>query len=124
MSNAAKVTWFEITSNDAPKPQAFYEGMFGWTAQGDPSVYLMFLPSEGGGIAGGLMPARGAATYACLGVEVDNVDATCKAALNLGATSVVEPTDNPGGVRSAYIRDLDGNLLSIYRFGPPTQTQA
>ena len=40
-------------------------------------------------------------------------------ALELGATTVVPPTDNPGGVRSAYLRDPDGSLLSIYRFGPP-----
>ena len=30
----------------------------------------------------------------------------------------------PGGVRSAYLRDLDGNLFSIYRFDSPETASA
>jgi uncharacterized protein len=62
------------------------------------------------------MPARGLPTYACFGVEVDDVDTTYEQALGLGATSLAGPTDNPGGVRSACVRDLDGSIFSIYRF--------
>ena len=119
MTAPAKVTWFEITSNDPTASRTFYETLFGWNAQGDPDVYLMFPPAGDGGIAGGLMPARGLPTYACFGVEVDDVDNSYRHALELGATSMVEPSDNPGGVRSAYVRDPDGNLFSIYRFGQP-----
>jgi predicted enzyme related to lactoylglutathione lyase len=123
MSTAAKVTWFEVTTDDTTAARAFYEGLFGWKAQGDADVYLTFPPANGG-IPGGLMPARGMPTYACFGVQVDDVDASYRRALELGATTVVEPTNNPGGVRSAYLRDLDGNLLSIYRFGPPAPPTA
>lgn len=118
-----KVTWFEITTNDTAAARSFYEGLFGWEAQGDPDVYSMFPPAAGG-IPGGLMPARGMPTYACFGVEVDDVDVAFGRAVELGATVVVEPTDNPGGVRSAYLRDLDGNLFSIYRFGASTTEPA
>ena len=120
MTAPAKVTWFEITSNDPTASRTFYETLFGWSAQGDPDVYLMFPPAGDGGIAGGLMPARGLPTYACFGVEVDDVDDSYRHALELGATSMVEPSDNPGGVRSAYVRDLDGNLFTIYRFAQPS----
>lgn len=113
-----KVTWFEITTSDMSRARAFYEGVFGWQLQGDPDVYLMVPPTAEGGIPGGLMPARGVPTYACFGVEVDDVDDAYARALESGATSVVPPTDNPGGVRSAYLRDPDGSLFSIYRFGP------
>jgi predicted enzyme related to lactoylglutathione lyase len=123
MSSTARVTWFEITTDDPTAARAFYEDLFGWNAQGDPDVYLMFPPTDGG-IAGGLMPARGMPTYACFGVEVDDVDAGHRRAIELGATTVVPPTDNPGGVRSAYLRDRDGNLFSIYRFGPPASVEA
>ena len=123
MTSTGKVTWFEITTNDTTAARAFYEGLFGWQAQGDPEVYSMFPPAEGG-IPGGLMPARGMPTYACFGVEVDDVDSAHERAVALGAVTVVAPTDNPGGVRSAYLRDLDGNLLSIYRFGPPSTASA
>jgi uncharacterized protein len=121
MSSTARVTWFEITTDDPSGARTFYEGLFGWNAQGDPDVYLTFPPADGG-IPGGLMPARGMPTYACFGVEVDDVDSSYQRALELGATGVVEPTDNPGGVRSAYLRDRDGNLFSIYRFGLPANS--
>jgi hypothetical protein len=37
---------FEITTNDRTAARTFYEGLFGWTAQGDPDVYLMFPPAD------------------------------------------------------------------------------
>jgi uncharacterized protein len=123
MASTGKVTWFEITTNDTTAARDFYEGLFGWQAQGDPDVYSMFPPTDGG-IPGGLMPARGVPTYACFGVEVDDVDTAYDRAIALGAGSVVAPTDNPGGVRSAYLHDLDGNLFSIYRFGSSSTASA
>lgn len=44
---------------------------------------------------------------------------TYELALADGATSVVAPTDNPGGGRIAYLRDADGSLFAIYRFAAP-----
>ena len=68
-------------------------------------------------LPGGLMPAPpGVGPYALFGVEVDDVDTAHAHAVELGAVSVVEPADNLGDVRSAYLRDPDGSLFSIYRF--------
>jgi len=53
---------------------------------------------------------------AAVAVEVDDVDAAHADAVHLGATSVIAPEDNPNGVRSAYLRDPDRSLFSIYRF--------
>lgn len=92
---SGKVTWFEVASRDVPRAAAFYSGLFGWQPQGDEP-------------------------YALFGVEVADVDQAYAAAVGLGATSVIEPTDNPGGVRSAYLRDPDGSLFAVYRFGPRT----
>ena len=117
-----KVTWFEIASRDVPRAAAFYSGLFGWQLQGDPSVYLAVPPADGG-VAGGIMPApTGVEPYALFGVEVGDVDQAYATAIELGAASVVGPTDNPGGVRSAYLRDPDGSLFAVYRFGPPPTT--
>lgn len=66
------------------------------------------------------MPARGLLTYACFGVEVDDVDDSYRHALELGATSIIEPSNNPGGVWSAYVRGPDGNIFTIYRFAQPS----
>jgi predicted enzyme related to lactoylglutathione lyase len=114
-----KVTWFEITTNDMTTARTFCEGVFGWQLEGDPDVYRTVPPAAEGGMPGGQMPARGVPTYASFGVEIDDVDHSCDRALELGPTADVPPTDNPGGVRSAYLRDPDGSPFSISRFGPP-----
>lgn len=36
-----------------------------------------------------------------------------------GRHQLISPTDNPNGVRSAYLRDPDGSLFSVYRFTGP-----
>ncbi len=110
-----RVTWFEIATTDVPRAAAFCGGLFGWQGRGDPATYLA-IPPAGGGVAGGIMPAPpGVGPYALFGVEVPDVDAAHDHAVDLGATTVVPPTDNPGGVRSAYLRDPDGSLFSVYR---------
>lgn len=41
---------------------------------------------------------------------VEDVDATYKQALSAGATSALEPTDQPYGDRSAWVNDEFGNV--------------
>jgi hypothetical protein len=114
---AGKVSRFEIAATDMERARDFYSGLFGWPVQGDPGVYLWIPAGEGGGAPGGILPAPPeTGPYATFGVEVDDVDAAHDRAVELGATTVVPPTDNPGGVRSAYLRDPDGSLFSVYRF--------
>ena len=48
-------------------------------------------------------------------VYVDDVDATFRAALAAGATSLGEPADRPYGERSGFVRDRDGNHWFIAR---------
>ena len=119
MAVNGKVTWFEITTDNMSRARDFYQGLFGWETRGDPDVYLHFPAGGDRAIGGGLMPARGAQPYATFCVEVDDVDAAYEAAIKLGATAVVGPTANPGGVRSAYLRDPDGSIFSVYRFMMP-----
>lgn len=77
----------------------------------------MIPPAQDGGLPGGILPTPAhVGPYATFAVEVDDVDTAHATALDLGATSVLPPTDNPNGVRSAYLRDPDGSLFSIYRF--------
>ncbi len=50
------------------------------------------------------------------------VDAVHAKALELGGTSEGAPGlrgDDPNGFYGAYFRDLDGNKLTVFRFGPP-----
>lgn len=112
----ARVSWFEIATDDVARSAEFYGALFGWTFDGDAGVYLS-VRQAAGGIAGGLLPAASSVgPYATFGVMVDDVDIAYARALELGATPAVPPTDNPGGVRSSYLRDNDGSLFAIYRF--------
>jgi predicted enzyme related to lactoylglutathione lyase len=81
---------------------------------GNAFLWKLRCPSRGGGgISGGLMPARGLPTYACFGVEVDDVDTTYEQALGLGATSLAGPTDNPGGSdRPAFAISTEASFRS------------
>jgi uncharacterized protein len=113
---SGKVTWFEIGSADPARARAFYGDLFGWAPTGDQAVYLAVQNPEG--IPGGIIPVpAGVVPYATFCVEVDDVDAAAARAQALGADVVIAPETSPNGVRSAYLRDPDGSLFAVYRFG-------
>lgn len=50
----------------------------------------------------------------CLVFAVDNVDAICQQLKTRGIQLAAEPTDHPDwGIRTAHLRDPDGNLIEI-----------
>jgi catechol 2,3-dioxygenase-like lactoylglutathione lyase family enzyme len=60
-----------------------------------------------------------------VGIEAPSravVDAVYAKAMDLGGACEGKPGirgDDPNGFYGAYFRDLDGNKLTIFRFGPP-----
>lgn len=51
-------------------------------------------------------------------VATDDVDAMFRAAISAGGTALLEPTDQDYGMRTATLRDAEGNLWS---FGSSTE---
>jgi catechol 2,3-dioxygenase-like lactoylglutathione lyase family enzyme len=50
----------------------------------------------------------------CLVFAVENVDAICQILRSKGIQLTTEPTDHPDwGIRTAHLRDPDGNLIEI-----------
>ncbi len=48
--------------------------------------------------------------------SIDALDEFCETLRTKGVMFVSEPTDRPDwGIRTAYIQDLDGNLISLYQ---------
>jgi hypothetical protein len=80
------------------------------------AMLLIGLPFEGEATVGnGTQAGFMAATRA-------DVDAIHAKAIELGGKDEGAPGvrgDDPNGYYGAYFRDLDGNKLTVFRFGPP-----
>ncbi|HEV2425102.1 MAG TPA: VOC family protein [Terriglobia bacterium] len=70
----------------------------------------------------GIAPPHADENPAALHVYVDDVDAAYRKALEMGATSLGEPTDHPYGERGASVVDVSGNYWYVARSsrGSPT----
>jgi catechol 2,3-dioxygenase-like lactoylglutathione lyase family enzyme len=83
---------------------------------GDSAMLLIGKPFEGEASAGNGNQ---------VGIEAPSravVDAVHAKALDLGGTCEGKPGirgDDPNGFYGAYFRDLDGNKLAVFRYGPP-----
>ncbi|HPJ02329.1 MAG TPA: VOC family protein [Candidatus Limiplasma sp.] len=63
-------------------------------------------------MAPGSMAGRGSGKTV-LSFDVENVDGLSEILLPLGATIVKPPQDHPWGLRSVWLKDPEGNILSI-----------
>lgn len=117
--------WSEIASTDLEKCKSFYSNVFGWTfnkseSTGNEFEYLEFSSSGSGypdgalyemnpEMFGGHLPPAHIALY----VSVDDVDASCKQATELGASVVFGPYDIPNVGRMAVVSDPTGAAISL-----------
>jgi predicted enzyme related to lactoylglutathione lyase len=120
------VVHFEIPGDDPDKLASFYGDLFGWQIQKMPMDGMDYwmvgtvptdqngMPTEPGGINGGLYkrqaPGQGPVNY----VNVESVDDYLAKAKSLGATVVVEkmPVAEMGWF--AHLVDPQGNLFGIW----------
>jgi uncharacterized protein len=108
--------WDEIHSPDAGASEAFYSGLFGWTAEEMMEGYKIF--SAGETQVGGLMQNQDGGppgAYWLTYLAVDDVDASTEKALGLGATQMMEPTDIPNIGRFSIISDPTGAAVGLYK---------
>ena len=66
------------------------------------------------GLHGGPIAASGPAATFELCLEADDVDAAVKRLLDVGATLLVAPADQPWGERMAYVADPDGRPIHLF----------
>ena len=109
-------------TNDVLRLRAFYEAVFGATAEGDEihsgiSIGGLTFVFDHVGIADENQTfhyvSAGGANNVIVGFNVDDVDAEYKRLLSLGAEMLNEPTTHPWGARSFQFRDPDGNILNF-----------
>ena len=118
-------SWNELLTKDVAAAKEFYSQLLGWETEdmpmeegtytilkvGDEQVGgIMTIPPQAEQM--GAPPSWG--TY----ITVDDVDTTAAKAQELGATTLVPPTDVPGVGRFSTIQDPQGAVVSIIKYVP------
>jgi predicted enzyme related to lactoylglutathione lyase len=112
--------WAELSARGFEKAARFYGQVFGWTTRtsdADGQPYTEFL-LDGESIAGGMemdaaVPA-GVPSYWMPYINVDDVDASFRKALDAGGREMVAPAEYPGG-RFAIVSDPQGAAFGLLK---------
>ena len=124
------ITLARFGTNDLDRAKSFYDelaALLGAVRAFDRPDVVAYKAADGGMLligkpfAGDASPGNGNQ----IGIQADSralVDAVHAKAIELGGQCEGKPGirgDDPSGFYGAYFRDLDGNKLVIFRFGPP-----
>jgi len=121
------VVHFEIPADDPDKLVAFYGSLFGWQIDKMPSEGMEYwgirtvptddkgMPTEPGGINGGLMRRQAPAQRPINYVNVESVDEFVGKAKALGASVMVEKSPVPGMGWFAQLIDPQGNPFAVWQ---------
>lgn len=107
--------WNELTTSDVPGASAFYNELFGWTAETMPMPegdYTVFAVGDAQ-IAGAMNPPmEGIPNNWGVYFGSDDADATAAAATSAGGQLLAEPFDSPPG-RIAVLSDPMGSPFNV-----------
>jgi predicted enzyme related to lactoylglutathione lyase len=104
--------WFHNGSDKPADAVAFYEKLLGWKGSDGPPGMTM-LAREAGPFAA-VMPRTGKVGGWVPYVQVDDVTAETKRAVQLGAELIEDRTRGPAGTYS-IVRDPGGALLALWQ---------
>ena len=115
--------WIDLSTTDIAGARAFYNGLFGWTANNmpvaDSGVDYTFFALDGHVVAGGgqMMPEQQAAGQPSAWtsyVKCDDVDAAVARAEAAGGTVLLPPIDIPNSGRMSILTDPSGAVFGIW----------
>jgi uncharacterized protein len=122
-----KVVHFEIPAEDLGRAKAFYGDVFDWQLQdvdmGNDATYTTvgtvavddkMMPTEVGGINGGMMSRSPEISSPVITVGVQSIDDSVKRIEAAGGTVVTPRTEIPGMGAFAYFTDTEGNTLGLW----------
>jgi predicted enzyme related to lactoylglutathione lyase len=117
-------SWCELMAPDTDSAKAFYTKLFGWeTDQMGPEMGNYLVVKTGGKGIGGIMKPpphmQGAPSAWTTYVTVDDVDATAKAAGELGGKVLVPPMDIPTVGRFTVLQDPQGAVIAAITYKMP-----
>ncbi|CAN5809380.1 VOC family protein [soil metagenome] len=120
-----KVVHFEIPADDVSRAKEFYGSIFGWQvttmeemdytiAMTTPVDEKTQMPTEPGGINGGMMKRSADTPSPVLTIGVDSIDGSLKQ-IEASGGSIVQPrTEIPDMGAFAYFKDPEGNVLGLW----------
>lgn len=118
--------WNELYTTNVDASGKFLTSLFGWSPQamdmGPAGTYTVFKPtaaSEQGEMVAGMMAmpegmGGPSSSYWLTYVQVANVDASTKKAVELGAKEMIPPSDIPGMGRFSIIADPTGAVIGLF----------
>jgi predicted enzyme related to lactoylglutathione lyase len=114
-------SWCELLTTDVDAAKIFYARLFGWktedmTMPGMTYTVVKAGNKEVGGIMAVPINVRGMPPMWSAYVTVDDVDLTAKAAEQLGAKLLVQPTDIPNVGRFCVIQDPQGAVINTITY--------
>ena len=123
----SKVVHFEIPAEDLDRAKNFYSSVFGWKLEtmpmpGGEYTSVMTtpvdeqtqLPTEPGGINGGMMQRDERTSSPVLTIDVEGIDDALKEIAAGGGSTVTPRTEIPGMGAFAYFKDPEGNVLGLW----------
>ena len=120
------VVHWEFGSCDPESLGKFYADLLGWRIQAQPSMdYRVVFTQSKQGINGGIAPVDDEASqFLTFYVVVESLDATLGRAGELGASTVVPPTQVPGVGTFAQIADPQGFVVGVIEPPPDWDEQS
>lgn len=125
-----KVVHFEIPTDDLARAKEFYGSIFGWELeemQGDMPYTIVRttpvdeqqMPTEPGGINGGMMQRTSETPTPVLTIGVGSVDDALRKVEAGGGSTVTPKTEIPGMGSFAYIKDTEDNVIGLWENAQP-----
>ncbi len=120
-----KVVHFEIPTDDLARAKEFYGSSFGWQLQTiedmDYTIAMTTpvdektqMPTEPGGINGGMMKRSADTPSPVLTIGVDSIDDSMRKIAAAGGVVVQPRTEIPDMGAFGYFKDPEGNVLGLW----------
>ena len=107
------VVHFEVVGRDGSALRTFYSSLFDWKIDADNPMDYGMVDNGGQGINGGVAASQDGSPTVCVYIQVADPQAALDKAEKLGGTTVLPPSDVPGGPSLALFTDPAGNRIGL-----------
>ena len=115
-ADAASVVWFEVMGQDQARLRAFFSELFNWRFTSTQPTYSV-IPEPAKGIPGAVGTSPEGHSWTTFYVQVKDLEASLRRAVELGGTQLTPVTQLPGCVRFAVFADPEGHPIGLVQ--PP-----